>query len=103
MAEFAFFIQISDGFASVHKALIQGWITAFSREESVTFLADESGTTAGNIDHFSHQVAVYPGGKVIKIEVEIINAAGEFGGKVIAQVLRVKVIQIMAGIDKGAT
>ena len=71
-------------------------------EHAVIALGNKLGASAGNIDHFAHQVTVDLLLEVFQVEVDIFHRTGEFGGVVVAQVLRIEVVQVTAGIDKGA-
>src|SRR5690606_28378901 len=55
-----------------------------------------------NVHQLAHQVRVDPIGEVFQVQVQVIHAIAELGGKVIAQVLRIQVIQVGAGLDEGA-
>ena len=64
-----------------------------------TFL-DKPGVTTGDVNHFANQVGIDALNEVLGVQIQIINATGEFGGIVIAQVLRVQVLKIRAGSDE---
>src|SRR5690606_28709346 len=57
---------------------------------------------AGNVDQFADQVCVDPVGEVFQVQVQVIHIGGQFGCKVVAQIFRVQVFQIGAGLDEGA-
>ena len=72
-------------------------------EHAIESFAYEACTAAGDVHHFAHQIRVYPRHEIVKVQVQIVHGAGELGGKVIAQILRVQMREIIAGIDEGAT
>ena len=65
-------------------------------------LADEPGAATGDVHIFSDQIRIDAGGEVLKVEVNVFQAAIQFGGVVIAQALGVEVFEIALGGDEGA-
>ena len=63
---------------------------------------DESGAATGNVHHLAHQVGVHALAEIIQVEIDVVHAAAGLGGEVIAQVLRVQVLQVGACVDEGA-
>jgi hypothetical protein len=51
-------------------------------------LVDEAGATAGDVDHFADQVGVDLLHEVFEVQVEVVDAAAQLGGVVVAQVFR---------------
>src|SRR5690606_14554170 len=98
-AKFPLFVGVGDGVRGAHRPLPQGGLGDVRRQLAVT---DELGAAAGDVDHLAHQVAVYLEDEVVQIEVEILNPRRQLGGEVVAQVFRIQVVQVAAGVDKGA-
>ena len=75
-------------------SLLRGWrlICQCRSKLAAEALGDESRGAAGNIDVFADQVAVHPRREVFQVEVDVLHAAVELGGEVVAQVFRVEVL-----------
>ena len=71
-------------------------------QQAVVALVDKAGAAAGDIYHFANQVRVDLLYEVFQVQVEVIHATAQFGRVVVAQVFRVQMIQVGAGLDKGA-
>ena len=63
---------------------------------------DKPGAAAGDIHHLAHEVSIDLLHEVLKVEVEVVDAAAQLAGVVVAQVFRVQVVQVGARLDKGA-
>ena len=67
------------------------------------FFVDEAAGTAGDVDVFAHQIAVYAGDKILQIQIDVFNFAVELGGDVIAHPFGVQALfQIGFGGDERA-
>ncbi len=82
--------------------LTQTFIGELRYELAVETFVNESGTAAGDIHQLADQVGIDACGEILEIEVDVIDARSEFGGKVIPQVFRIQVVEIGARHDKGA-
>ena len=102
LTEFAFLVQLGDAVPGVDKGFVQVGIAAMVGEFAVEFLADKSGTATGDVDHLTHQVGVDAQHEVFQVEVDVIDAAGELGGKIVAQVFGIEMIKILARVKKRA-
>src|SRR3546814_9175682 len=69
---------------------------------AVVQLLDEASAAAGDVDVFADQIAVDAIREVDEVEIEIVDAAAELGGEVIAQVFRIQMIEIAARLDESA-
>ena len=101
LAEFAFLVEIGNAWARFLDFAHQHHVVQVGTERAAELLHEVAGA-AGDVDQLADQVGVHSLGEVFQIQVEIIHPAGEFGGEVVAQVLRAQVVQIGAGLDEGA-
>ena len=80
----------------------QGLFRTLFGQLIVKAFGDKTAATAGDVDHFADQVGIDPLAEIVEIQVDIIDAGAEFGGKIIAQVFGIQMIQIGSGFDEGA-
>ena len=55
-----------------------------------------------DVDDLAHEVGVHPTGEIVEAQVEIVDSVRELAREVVAQVLRVEMVQVRAGLDEGA-
>ena len=70
--------------------------------DTLVAFVDKAGTATGDIDDLADQVGVDLLHKVLKVEVEVLDAAAQLAGIVVTQVFRVQVFQVGACLDEGA-
>src|SRR5690606_40003775 len=90
-----------EGVAGINEALYQLRLSTGFGEAAAGFF-HKARAAAGNVDQFADQVCVDPVGEVFQVQVQVIHIGGQFGSKVVAQIFRVQVFQIGAGLDEGA-
>ena len=66
----------------------------------VETLADETGTTAGNIDELADQVRVHARDEVVEVEVDVFDRGPEFRRVVVAQDFGIQVVEIGPCLDE---
>jgi len=101
-AELPRLIVRRNGFGCGDGALPELWFGDVLRQHTAGIVTDEACAAAGDIDHLAHQVAVHALCEVVEIQVEIIDAGGQLGGEVIAQILRIQMVQISTRADESA-
>ena len=101
-AELAIFKGLGNCRTAGDEMLKKGGIWQSRCQLSVESLIDKSGAAAGDIDDFADQVRVDPCCEIIKIEVDIFDSGVQFGCKIVAQIIRIKVVQVGARLDIGA-
>ena len=68
------------------------------------FLADETGSTTGDVDVLAYQVTIHAGYKIFWIEVHVFNMRIQLGSNVIAQPFRIHAdIKVTQWRNAGAT
>jgi len=84
------------------KLLEQCGFRQFIGQFSIEALADEAGAATGDVHYLAHQVGVYAQGEIFQVQVDVVHAGTEFGGKVITQVFGIQVVQIGARLNEAA-
>ncbi len=102
LAELALLVIIGDGFCAARYCWLRLSSASFSRQFAVEAFVDESGAATGYVDQFADQVGIDTGGEILEVEVDIVDTRAEFGGEVVAQVLRIQMVEIGSRHDKGA-
>src|SRR3546814_1781513 len=94
--EIAGFVQVAQIVGLGCEVLEQRAVMHGYCQMAVVQLLDEAGAAAGDVDVFADQIAVDAIREVDEVEIEIVDAAAELGGEVIAQVFRIQMIEIAA-------
>ena len=104
MGVFAFFVQLGNRVGLIGKRGVEriSGIRPGLAELAIEFFDHETGTTAGNIHHFTHQVGIDALGEVFQTQVNVVDSAVQFGGEVVTQVFRVQMLQVGVGHNEGA-
>ena len=89
--------------AGVNKRLDQFRLCAVVAHLIVKLLAQKTCAAAGDINDLTDEVRIDALHKVIKVEVNVVDAAGELGRKVVPQILGVEVLKIGVCQNKSAT
>ena len=71
--------------------------------QMTTGTLDKRCAAAGDVDQLADDVGVHAGSEVVEAQVDVFDATGELGRKVVAQRLAGQQLQIAAGSDEGAT
>ena len=102
MAVLALFEELADGFPGGGEFGVQFRFAAGGGQAAAETLVDEAGAAAGDVHHLAHQIGVDPLLEVLEVQIDVVDAGAELGGEVVAQVFRIQMIQIGAGLDEGA-
>ncbi len=70
--------------------LLQQTIILTAHQLAAKPLADESRTPAGDVDVFAHQIGIDTRDEIVQVEIDILHAAIQLGGIVVAQPFRVQ-------------
>ena len=72
-------------------------------EAAVEALADETGTTAGDVHDLADEIGVDAGREVVEVQIDVVDTRTQLGGEVITQVLGIEMLEVGARLDEGAT
>ena len=101
-AHVAAFVAFGEPMPGLGHGCPQSLVLHVRCQQTLEVLADEAGAAGGDIDHLAHQIGVHPLHEVVEIDVHVVAVRRQLGGVVVAQALRIKVVQISAGVDERA-
>ena len=92
--EIARFVEGSNRIAGTDKLIDKRGLTASSTDFVVEAFAQEPRAATRDIHYFANKIAVNSLYKILEIQVHVVDIRAEFGGKVIAEILRVEMIKV---------
>ena len=98
--EFTAFPGLANRSGGVGEGFIQFRIGQFGREHAVKAFGDKTCVTGRQVHHLVDDVRVHALHEIFQIQVDIVDAGRELRGVVVAQAVRVKVVQPGAGLNK---
>ena len=99
---FAVFVVGGDGFGLCGQ-LLQQRAAGNIFQTAFEAFGDKTGGAGSDVDVFADQIAVDAGDEVVQVQIDVFDAAVEFGGDVVAHPFGVEAaVEIGAGGDEGA-
>ena len=98
--EFTAFPGFANRSGGIGEGFIQHRIGQFGRKHAVKALGNKARVTGRQVHHLVHDVRVHALHEIFQVQVDIVDAGRELRGVVVAQAVRVEVVQPGAGLDE---